>query len=143
MLQALGMGWIALIATPDLAYIWLVAPLILAGAGVSMAMPAAQNAVLSAVATSEIGQASGLFNMLRFLGGAFGVAILAAAFAATGSLASPAAFSLGFAAAIGVAAALSLAAAIAGMWQPSRRDIVLPQGEAFPAAPARAIRNAR
>jgi EmrB/QacA subfamily drug resistance transporter len=143
LLQALGMGWIGLIATPDLAYIRLVAPLMLAGAGVSMAMPAAQNAVLSAVAASEIGQASGLFNMLRFLGGAFGVAILAAAFAATGSLASPASFSAGFATAIGVAAALSLAAAIAGMWQPGRRDVVMPRAGAFADAPARATRNAR
>jgi EmrB/QacA subfamily drug resistance transporter len=143
LLQALGMGWIGVIATPDLAYIQLVAPLMLAGAGVSMAMPAAQNAVLSAVAANEIGQASGLFNMLRFLGGAFGVAILAAAFAATGSLASPAAFSAGFTTAIGVAAALSLAAAIAGMWQPGRRDVVMPRAASFADAPARATRNAR
>src|SRR5262249_10108025 len=50
--QAVGMAWIGLIAAPDLAYAKLVAPLILAGAGVSMAMPAAQNAVLSAVATA-------------------------------------------------------------------------------------------
>ena len=52
-LQAVGMAWIALIATPDLAYVSLVAPLILAGAGVSMAMPAAQNAVLGAVAAER------------------------------------------------------------------------------------------
>ncbi len=125
--QAVGMGWIGLIAAPDLAYAQLVAPLILAGAGVSMAMPAAQNAVLSSVAAGEIGQASGIFNMLRFLGGAFGVAILAAAFATRGSLASPETFSAGFATAIGAAAVLSLAAAVAGMWQPARRTIALVQ----------------
>jgi hypothetical protein len=96
-----------------------------------MAMPAAQNAVLSSVAASEIGKASGIFNMLRFLGGAFGVAILVASFAGRGSLGSPEAFSAGFAAAIGVAAALSLAAAIAGMWQPGRREMVLSQAKAF------------
>jgi EmrB/QacA subfamily drug resistance transporter len=140
LLQAIGMGWIGLIAAPDLAYLRLVIPLIIAGAGVSMAMPAAQNAVFGAVAPSEVGQASGMFNMLRFLGGAFGVAILVAAFAATGSLASPAAFGTGFTTAIGVAAALSLAAAIAGMWQPTRRKLVLPPTEAFTAATA--ARNA-
>ena len=75
LLQAIGFAWIALIAAPELAYVRLVAPLILAGAGVSMAMPAAQNAVLSAVAPAEIGKASGIFNMLRYLGGAFGIAI--------------------------------------------------------------------
>ena len=46
LLQAVGMAWIGLSAAPDLAYAKLVAPLIVAGAGVSMAMPAAQNAVL-------------------------------------------------------------------------------------------------
>jgi MFS family permease len=139
-LQAIGMAWVGLIVAPDLPYLRLVAPLITAGAGVSMAMPAAQNAVLSAVAASEIGQASGMFNMLRFLGGAFGVAILVAAFAATGSLASPAACSVGFAAAMAVAAALSSAAAIAGLWQPAQ---VLAQGAAFAAARPTAARNAR
>ncbi len=130
LLQAIGMAWIGLIAAPDLAYAKLIAPLILAGAGVSMAMPAAQNAVLSSVAPTEIGKASGIFNMLRYLGGAFGVAILATVFAGIGSLASPEAFSAGFAAAIGVSAALSLAAAIAGMWQPARRGMVLSQAKA-------------
>ena len=50
----------------------MVAPLILAGVGVSMATPAVQNAVLSSVAVVEIGKVSGIFNMGRFLGGVFG-----------------------------------------------------------------------
>ena len=41
-------------------------------------MPAAQNAVLSSVASADIGKASGIFNMLRYFGGVFGVAILVA-----------------------------------------------------------------
>ena len=129
-LQAVGMAWIALIAAPDLAYANLVAPLVIAGAGVSMAMPAAQNAVLSSVAATEIGKASGTFNMLRFLGGVFGIAILVAAFAGTGSVDSAHAFSTGFAPAIGVAAALSLAGAVAGLWQPARREGTLAQARA-------------
>jgi EmrB/QacA subfamily drug resistance transporter len=124
-LQAVGMAWIALTATPGLAYINLVAPLILAGAGVSMAMPAAQNAVLGAVAPSEIGKASGTFNTARFLGGVFGVAVQVAVFAATGNFGSPQAFSVGFVPAIGIAAAISLMAAIAGAWLPGRRAMAL------------------
>jgi len=124
-LQAVGMAWIALTATPGLAYINLIAPLILAGAGVSIAMPAVQNAVLGAVAPSEIGKASGTFNMARFLGGVFGVAVQVAAFAATGSFGSPQAFSVGFLPAIGVAAAMSLMGAIAGVWLPGRRTVAL------------------
>ena len=117
-IQALGMAWIALIVVPDLAYMQLVVPLILAGTGVSMAMPAAQNSVLNAVAGSEIGKASGTFNMLRYLGGVFGIACLVAVFARTGSFGSAQAFSKGFAVAIGTSASLSVVAAIAGMWLP-------------------------
>ena len=112
------LAWIALIAAPDLAYVQLVAPLILAGAGVSMAMPAAQNAVLNAVAGSEIGKASGTFNMLRYLGGVFGIAVLVAVFAHTGNFHSVQAFSEAFAVAMGAAASLSVVAAIAGLWLP-------------------------
>jgi MFS family permease len=119
-LQAVGMAWIGLIVTPNLVYVQLVAPLILAGTGVSMAMPAAQNAVLSSVTASEIGKASGTFNMLRYLGGVFGIAVLVAVFAQTGNVRSAQAFSAGFASVMGAAAALSLVAAIAGLWVPSR-----------------------
>jgi MFS family permease len=117
-LQALGMAWIGLIAAPDLAYVQLVVPLILAGAGVSMAMPASQNAVLSSVADSEIGKASGTFNMLRYFGGVFGIAVVVAVFGHTGSFRSGQAFGEGFAWAIGACASLSVVAAIAGMWLP-------------------------
>jgi EmrB/QacA subfamily drug resistance transporter len=120
LLQAAGLAWIALIATPDLPYIHLVMPLVVAGCGVSMAMPAAQNAILNSVAAAEIGKASGTFNMLRYLGGVFGIAMLVAVFAGTGSVGSTQTFSGGFAAAIGVAAVLSLLGAIVGMGQPAR-----------------------
>jgi EmrB/QacA subfamily drug resistance transporter len=129
-LQAVGFAWIAMIAAPDLAYGKLVAPLIFAGAGVSMAMPAAQNAILGAVAANEVGKASGIFNMLRFLGAVFGIAVLVAVFVGTGSFGSPEAFSAGFAPAIGVSAVLSLLAAVVGMWLPSRRDAPLRQAGA-------------
>jgi hypothetical protein len=78
--------------------------------------------VISAVAPSEIGKASGAFNMFRFLGGAFGIAAVVAVFDHTGGLTSPQAFSSGFTAAVGVAAALSAAGAIAGLGLPSRHQ---------------------
>jgi MFS family permease len=120
-LQAVGFGWIALIANPALGYPAMIAPLLIAGAGVSMAMPATQNSVISAVPASAIGKASGTFNTLCQLGAAFGIAIAAAVFARAGSYASAQAFSAGFAPAADVAAALSLAAAIAGARIPVRR----------------------
>ena len=120
--QALGMAWIGLAAAPDL-YAALVLPLVLAGAGVSVAMPAAQNAVMSSVSASEVGKASGIFNMSRYLGGVFGIALLVAAFAQAGSFGSARAFSAGFALSIGVAAGLSLAGAIAGLALPGREVV--------------------
>jgi len=116
LLQAAGFAWIALIARPGLPYPAMIPPLVLAGSGVSMAMPAAQNSVIGSVPRAAIGKASGAFNTLRQLGGTFGIAILAAVFAGSGGYASAQAFSNGFAPAIGVAAGLSLVAAVAGLW---------------------------
>ena len=118
LLQAGGMAWVALIAGPDVAYGRLVAPLVIAGAGVSMALPAIQNAVMSSVAAAAIGKASGAFNMLRQLGGVFGVAVLVAVFAGAGGYASPAEFSHGFTAAIAASAVLSGLGAAAGLGLP-------------------------
>jgi len=124
LMQAIGLGWISEIVSPTVPYSALVAPLVLAGVGVSMAMPAAQNAVLSAVAISEMGKASGIFNMGRFLGGMFGIASLVASFAANGAADSSGHFSNGFAAAMSLAATLSFAGAVAGLFLPMRRRVV-------------------
>jgi EmrB/QacA subfamily drug resistance transporter len=114
-LQAAGLGWIALIASPDMAYVSMVPALVVAGCGVSMALPAAQNAVLGAVAPSDVGRASGVNSTLRELGGVFGIAVAVAAFAGAGGYASATAFTDGFVAAMAVAAGLSLAGALAGV----------------------------
>ncbi len=120
-LQAAGMLWLALIAEPGLAYSRLLGPFIVAGVGISMAIPAAQNSVVGAVSMEAIGKAAGVNSMMRELGGVFGIAVVVAVFAAAGSYASPAAFTDGFAPAIGVAAGLALAGAFAGLALPARR----------------------
>ncbi len=126
LLQGVGMAWIALIAKPELAYWQLVAPLVLAGLGVSMAMPALQNAVMNSVSAENIGKASGTFNMLRQLGGVFGIAVLVAVFAGAGSYASPQGFSDGFVVALGVCAGVSLAGALAAVALPGRVPAAAP-----------------
>jgi len=123
LMQTIGLGWIATIAAPGIGYSALVAPLVLAGTGVSMAMPAAQNAILSSVAMTEMGKASGIFNMARFLGGMFGIAVMVAAFSASGAAHSVAGFGRGFTSAITVAAALSLLGAFAGLALPARHRL--------------------
>ena len=92
LMQAIGFGWIAATVSPGMPYAALVAPLVLAGVGVSMAMPAAQNAILGVGAPSEMGKASGVFNMGRFLGAMFGIAALLAVFYANGAVDSASTF---------------------------------------------------
>jgi EmrB/QacA subfamily drug resistance transporter len=134
LLQAIGIAWIGLVATPGLPYTNLIVPLIIAGCGASFSLPATQNAVINAVKAGEIGKASGTFSMFRQLGGAFGVAILAAVFAVTGSLGSAQAFSSGFTSALSVAAALSLLGAVAGLVLPGRQVKAIEPVESKPAA---------
>jgi len=120
-LQAAGMAWLGVIAEPGLAYSRMLAPLIVAGVGISMAIPAAQNSAVGSVGIDAIGKAAGTNSMMRELGGVFGIAVVVAVFAGAGSYASAEAFVDGFGPAIGVGAALALAGAAAGLALPGRR----------------------
>jgi EmrB/QacA subfamily drug resistance transporter len=133
-LQAAGLAWIALIADTGLDYAEMIPPLIVAGLGVSMAIPAAQNSVLGSVPPEAIGKASGTNSTMRELGGVLGIAIAVAVFAGAGSYASAVEFTDGFAPAIGVAAGLSLAGAFVGLALPGRRGT--PRARPQPMTPA-------
>lgn len=115
-----GLAWIAVIARTGLPYPQMVAPLILAGSGASVAIPATMSAVMTNVPPRSIGQASGTLNMLRQLGGVFGIAICAAVFAARGGYASPAEFTRGFGPAMAACAGLAALGAVAGLLIPAR-----------------------
>jgi EmrB/QacA subfamily drug resistance transporter len=119
LIQAAGTIWIALIAGPDLAYSQLVIPMVVAGVGISMAIPSAQNSVLGSVAEEAVGKAAGTNSVMRELGGVFGIAVAVAVFAEAGSYASPQAFTDGFAPAVAVAAALAVVGAIAASFLPA------------------------
>jgi EmrB/QacA subfamily drug resistance transporter len=129
-LQAVGLATLGLVAAPDLPYPVMVVPLVVAGIGCSAALPVSQAAVVGAVRGSEVGKAAGTNNMLQELGGAFGVAVAVALFAATGSYASAPAFTDGFGPAIGACAALALLGLMAALLLPRRfgaRDATTPQ----------------
>jgi EmrB/QacA subfamily drug resistance transporter len=132
-LQAIGMGWIGLIADPGLAYSEMIIPLVVAGCGVSMAIPAVQSSVVGSVGQDAIGKAAGTNSMMRELGGVFGIAISVAVFAGAGGYASAQAFTDGFAAAIGVSAALAVVGALAGTVLPGRRKAIEAAPLAVPA----------
>jgi EmrB/QacA subfamily drug resistance transporter len=123
LLEAAGLAWIALIAGPDLSYRSLLVPFIVAGVGVSMAIPAAQTSVVGSVSADEIGKAAGVNSTLRELGGVFGIAVAVAVFAGSGSYASVQAFSDGFGPAVAVSAGLALAGALSALALPGRRAV--------------------
>jgi EmrB/QacA subfamily drug resistance transporter len=131
-LHAAAFAWVALAARAELPYWELVPPLVLSGAGFSLASPATQSAVLTAVALESVGKASGALSMIRQLGGAFGVAVQVAVFAAAGSYASTHTFIAGVAPALGACAVLALLGATAGTALPARRPVAVVQ-----VAPAR------
>ncbi|MGI5128091.1 MFS transporter [Pseudonocardia sp. CA-107938] len=119
LLQAVGLVWLA--AAAGSGYGALVAPIVLAGVGVSVAMTAAQSAAVAAAPPGTVGVASGLYAMARQLGGVVGIALAGAVFVGGGGGPTPAAFLPGFAAAITAAAALSLVGALVGLGLPARQ----------------------
>jgi len=120
-LQAAGLGWLALVVETGVSYSTLVPPLIVAGIGIAMCFPTTANAVTASVPAEDAGVAAGANTALRELGGVFGVAILAAAFAANGSYNSPASFIDGFKPAMLVAALVPLLGVVAAALAPGRK----------------------
>jgi EmrB/QacA subfamily drug resistance transporter len=114
-LQAAGLAYIAMIASARVGYGRLVLPLVIAGVGISMALPATPAAALGAVAPPEMGKASGVLNTLQRFGGVFGVAIVSAVFAGSGQLGTPASVTSGFRPALAVSAGLSLLGAVSAL----------------------------
>jgi EmrB/QacA subfamily drug resistance transporter len=130
LLQAAGMAWIAAIAKPELSYTALVGPLVMAGVGISMAIPAAQNSVVGSVPDDLLGKAAGVNSMMRELGGVFGVAVAAAVFSGAGHYGSVDSFMKGFTPAVGASAAFALVGAATALLLPSRFESRLLEGAA-------------
>ncbi|MCA2230219.1 MFS transporter [Nonomuraea aurantiaca] len=121
LLQTIGMGWITLVADSDTGYLELLPALIISGAGLTMAMPAAQKAVVGAVKPQEIGQASGAFMMLRMFGGVLGTSVTVAVFAGAGGYASAEQFGEGFTAAMSAVTAIAFIGMLVALGMPGRR----------------------
>jgi EmrB/QacA subfamily drug resistance transporter len=125
MLQATGLIWFALLATTTVAYGELVLPLIVAGVGISMALPVAPTIVVSSVKPRDMGKAAGVISTLQRFGAAFGIAIGSAVFAANGHIGTPATFVSGFQPALLVVASLSLIGAMTALAVQSRRPAIV------------------
>jgi EmrB/QacA subfamily drug resistance transporter len=95
-LQALGFAWVAARGSLATSWIELMAALLVAGIGISMALPTVPTAVLSSVAQADMGKASGVNYMAQRLGAVFAIAIGSAVFSARGHLGTPASVTAGF-----------------------------------------------
>jgi MFS family permease len=78
--QAAALVWIGALAATTVPYVSLLPAYVLAGVGMGLSLAPVTDAAMSAIAGPQQGQASGVLNTLRQLGGVFGVAILGAAF---------------------------------------------------------------
>jgi MFS family permease len=110
--QALGFAWVAARASAGAGSLGIVLALLVAGIGISIALPTVPAAVLNAVAPAEMGKASGINNMMQRFGAVFAIAVASSVFAAYGHLGAPASVTDGFRPAMAVAAALSLLGAV-------------------------------
>jgi EmrB/QacA subfamily drug resistance transporter len=95
-LQALGFAWVAERGSLHTSWIELVTALLVAGIGVSMALPTVPTAVLNSVAETEMGKASGINYMAQRLGAVFAIAIASTVFSAHGNLNNPTSVTAGF-----------------------------------------------
>jgi MFS family permease len=95
-LQAAGFAWVCFRGGLGTSWIELACALLVAGIGISMALPTVPTAVLGAVEIQEMGKASGVTNMMQRLGAVFAVAIGTSVFAAHGHLGTPASVTAGF-----------------------------------------------
>ena len=119
-MQAIGLGWIAAVATSDLSYVQLGPAFAIAGVGIGMVFPTVANAVLGSVPLADAGVASGTNSTIRELGGVVGVAVLAAVFARHGVYSSPRLFVEGFSPALWVGVGLTVIGALAAGLYPGR-----------------------
>lgn len=135
LLQSAALLWMSALCGSAFGYGAWIAPLVLAGGGIALAMPAVQSAVLGSVAPPDMGKASGVYNTMRQLGWACGAAAAVAVFGGAGSLTSAKTMAAGYAAVLLLTAALSAVAALVSL-RLSKAGALTSVGTAASASPA-------
>jgi EmrB/QacA subfamily drug resistance transporter len=107
-----GFVWVVIRGSLSTNWVELTIALLIAGIGISMALPTVPTAVLNAVAPHEIGKASGINYMAQRFGAVFGIAIATSVFATYGHLGTPVSVTDGFKPALAACAVFALLAAL-------------------------------
>jgi EmrB/QacA subfamily drug resistance transporter len=128
-LQALGYVWLAARGSLGVSWIEVDAALLVAGIGISMALPTVPTIVLDAVAPEEMGKASGINYMAQRFGTVFALAIASAVFAAHGHLGGPPAVTAGFRPALWACVGFAVLALLGGLAIASPRRETAMQAE--------------
>jgi EmrB/QacA subfamily drug resistance transporter len=112
-----AVGFVAIVILSGTTHSWAVymAPFVLAGAGVSLALPSLPAAALGVVPPAHLGTAAGVVNTVQRIGAVVGIAVVAAVFGAHGSLADPDSVANGFRWALSASAAISLVGSAVGL----------------------------
>jgi EmrB/QacA subfamily drug resistance transporter len=129
-LQAVGFVWLLHEAHTHAGYAGFVVPFVVAGVGISMALPAPSAAGLNAAPAALLGRAAGVLNTVQQLGQAVGVAVVTVVFDAHGSLDSPAQTLSGYEPALVTAATISLLGAAAALGISHQRRAATVEGPA-------------
>jgi EmrB/QacA subfamily drug resistance transporter len=114
-MQGIGFAWIVSLAASSSSYSSYVVPFIVAGVGISMALPSVTAGGLNAVPSELLGKAAGTLNTMQQFGAVVGIAVVTAVFNSKGSLADPTAVTSGFRPALAVSAGLSVLGAVAAL----------------------------
>jgi EmrB/QacA subfamily drug resistance transporter len=125
-LQGGGLAWLADEATVGGGYGPLIVPLIVAGIGISLCFPVIANAVMGAVSMDDVGIAAGVNKAVMELGTVFGVAVISAVFAGSGSYLSIHLFYNGFRPAMYVAAGVAAAGLLFAAFLPAKEPSAVP-----------------
>lgn len=126
-MQALGFAWVAARGSLGTSWVELTLALLVAGVGISMALPTVPTAVLNTVAHSEMGKASGVNSMAQRLGSVYAIAIASAVFSAHGNLTSPARVTAGFRPALWSCVGLAVLAAMTSLAISPRGGVRTPE----------------
>lgn len=88
-LQAIALGWIALVMRADVSYGEFVGAFIFAGVGMGLVFAPSSTAVLARVVPADTAKASGTNSTVREVGIALGIAVLTAVFTGAGGQLTP------------------------------------------------------
>jgi EmrB/QacA subfamily drug resistance transporter len=126
-LQAAGFTWVCLRGGLGTSWVELTLALLVAGIGISMALPTVPTAVLGAVQPRQMGKASGINYMTQQLGRVFAIAIGTSVFAAYGHLGTPASVTDGFKPALAACTVFAVLAAITAAGVTARKTVEAPE----------------